>query len=136
MASSKHTSKSASLAAFKIVARFMSGMSQKDLDDLASGAATLVLKRADEQPKQSDLPSLARESPDLDALRDALRATETTEAGFGLLDKAHLTRSELEKMVRSLDLPLLKQDSNRRLGEKIVEALIGSRLNSRAVRGR
>jgi hypothetical protein len=73
---------------------------------------------------------------DYDRLRDDLKAAESTEVGFALIGEGQLNRSELERLARSLDLPVLRQDSVRRLEQKIVKALIGSRLNSRSVRGK
>jgi hypothetical protein len=46
-----------------------------------------------------------------------------------------LTKTELEQIARRLSLPILKQDKAERLRDKILEATIGSRLNSQAIRG-
>jgi hypothetical protein len=102
------------------------------------GKATLMLVRTEESPAQGELAISQQKRGALDYARllDDLRAVESTEAGFTILREAELTRSELERLSRSLDLPVTKQDSAGHLEEKVVEALIGSRLNSRAIRGR
>jgi hypothetical protein len=101
-------------------------------------AATLILARPDTSPRQEEMPIAGSEARklDYDRLRDDLKAAESTEVGFALIGEGQLNRSELERLARSLDLPVLRQDSVRRLEQKIVKALIGSRLNSRSVRGK
>jgi hypothetical protein len=138
MASHQRTGKNTALAALRAVTKVISNMSEGDLEALASGKATLMLVPTEESPGQGELAISQQERRALDyvRLRDDLSAVESTEAGFTILREAQLTRSELERLSRSLDLPVTKQDSAGRLEEKVVEALIGSRLNSRAIRGR
>lgn len=135
---SKRTSKSSALAALKVVAKFVSTMTLEDLEALASGKASLMLTSSAPSSRQEKMAIGDFESRKLyyDRLQAALRAVDSTQEGFTILSEARPTRSELEQLARSLDLPVMKQDTVRRLEEKVVEALIGSRLNSRAVRGR
>jgi hypothetical protein len=138
MASPQRTGKNTALAALRAVTKVISNMSQEDLEALASGKATLMLVGTEESPAQEELGVSQQKRGALDYARllGDLRAVESTEAGFTILREAELTRSELERLSRSLDLPVTKQDSAGHLEEKVVEALIGSRLNSRAIRGR
>lgn len=139
MAYPKRTSsKSTALVVLKAVAKVISAMSQEDVEALESGKATLVLVRSEKPSRQSEMEMEYPESKMavFSRLRDDLSAVETTDAGFAILRDARLTRSELERLTRALDLPVMKQDSVSHLEEKVVEALVGSRLNSRAVRGR
>jgi hypothetical protein len=138
MASRKGSGKVTALAVLRAVTKLISNMSEEELEALASGSASLTITMPETSSRPASRAYDQPESKELDysKLRDELRAAESTEAGFAILDDARLSRSELERMARSLDLPVLKQDSILRLVEKIVEALIGSRLNSRAVRGR
>ena len=73
----------------------------------------------------SDLPKLAQQ----------LRALNSRDEGHALLSSASLTRRELEKLGRLVDTPILKTDNMERLTERIIEACIGSRLSSAAIRG-
>jgi hypothetical protein len=134
----KQEAGSSAAGILKIVAKFISTMSQQDLRDLASGVATLKLVRRERPARQVEMAIGAPGNtvPYYEKLRDELGSVESTIDGHRILRDAQLTRSELEKFARSLDLPVTKKDSIARLEEKIVESLIGSRLNSRAVRGR
>ena len=52
-----------------------------------------------------------------------------------MLSSASLTRRELERLGRLVGTAMLKTDNMERLTEKIIEASIGSRLSSEAIRG-
>jgi hypothetical protein len=73
--------------------------------------------------------------PDLPKLAEELRALNSRDEGHTLLSSASLTRRELEKLGRLLETPILKTDNMERLTERIIEASIGSRLSSAAIRG-
>ena len=64
-----------------------------------------------------------------------MRGLDSLGAGAALLAQANLGRGRLERMARGLDVPISRSDTSTRLVEKIVEALIGARLSSQAVRG-
>lgn len=135
---SKRIEKSPALAALKVVSKFVSTMSLEDLEALASGRAILTLTSSDPSSRQEKMAigDLTSRRFDYSGLQAALKAVDSTREGFKILSEARPTRSELEYLARSLDLPVMKQDTAHRLEEKVVESLIGSRLNSRAVRGR
>ena len=134
----KSSEKAAMLALLKAMTKLASTLSDSDIEALASGEATLTIER------RKAIPTLFVNSPRgrtpdasyLKELRESLATVDSTSAGFEMLNRAGLNRVNLEEVARSLDLPLTKQDSTSRLEEKIIEALIGSRLNSQAVRGR
>jgi hypothetical protein len=73
--------------------------------------------------------------PDLPKLAQELRALTSRDEGHALLSSASLTRRELEKLGRLMETPILKTDNMERLTERIIEASIGSRLSSAAIRG-
>ena len=73
--------------------------------------------------------------PDLPKLVETLHSLNSREDGLALLSSASLTRKELEGLGRLVGTPVLKTDNMERLTEKIIEASIGSRLSSEAIRG-
>jgi len=75
------------------------------------------------------------ESGDFTKLIESIRYLPSREAGVSLIERENLDKRSLERIARHLDLPVLREDSSRRLVQKIVEAIIGSRLNSEAIRG-
>jgi hypothetical protein len=72
---------------------------------------------------------------DLPKLAETLHSLNSRGEGLSLLSSASLTRRELEGLGRILGTPILKTDNMERLTEKIIEASIGSRLSSEAIRG-
>jgi hypothetical protein len=73
--------------------------------------------------------------PDLPTLAKTLQSLNSRDEGDALLLSASLTRRELERLGRLLGTPILKTDNMERLTQKILEASIGSRLSSEAIRG-
>jgi len=80
-----------------------------------------------EKPKQG--------TQDFSTLITSLKSVGTRDAAHKLIEDAALTRSKLTQLARLLDLPARGNDNAARIKEKIVEATIGFRLTSRAIRG-
>ena len=137
MATRAAAAKSVSLSVLKAVMKFVSALRDEEVEALASGSAAIAISIGFKGSQRTGKPYFrtAGQQADLDRLRKELEVSESTRAGLALLEEVALTRAELERMARSLELPVTKHDSVSRLEEKIVEALIGARLNSRAVRG-
>ena len=64
-----------------------------------------------------------------------LQAAKTREEGTAILRALKLTRRQLWEVARARSIHIAKEGSASRMEEKIVEAIIGSRLNSEAIRG-
>ena len=60
----------------------------------------------------------------------------TREAASEILDKLDFNRKELEALARSRSVHVLKDDNVRRIKDKLIEAIVGSKLNSLAIRGK
>jgi hypothetical protein len=71
-----------------------------------------------------------------DALLGQLDKASTREAAFEILERLDLTRKELEGLARPRSVHFTKDDNVQRIKEKLVEAIVGSRLNSLAIRGK
>lgn len=120
----------------RIMTKFTAALSERDFDDLLNGRATLSLSRGRRSSTKKKASAVERSSEELKVVLQRLETASSTQLGLDILRESNLTRAELEKLNRGLDNPVAKQDSVRRLEEKLVEALVGSRLNSNAVRGR
>lgn len=64
-----------------------------------------------------------------------LQTAPDRETGASLLRELSLTKRDLLDLARSRSVHITKEDSLRRIEEKLVEAIIGSKLNSQAIRG-
>jgi hypothetical protein len=110
---------------------------KSDPDQVAAllRSRTAALSGGVERPTQKGLFTRATVPPDLPKLAQELRALNSREEGHALLSEASLTRRELETLGRLIDTPIVKTDNMQRLTERIIEASIGSRLSSAAIRG-
>jgi len=114
--------------------------SMADLEAISEGRATFAVSR-DSAAGRGELRDgelkkrRPRSGKDLAKLAAEVRQLESRDAGLRHLTRAQLTKNELEALARLMDLPVLRDDNSERLRQKIVEASIGARLNSQAIRG-
>lgn len=135
MAKKPNSSRYAAQQAFKTVSRFISSLSDEEFASLLDGSAILKIVPSAAETDHNKLKEKEYTEEEIRRIIDHLQNALTTEDGISILREATLSRTILEKIVRSLDMPVMKQDSVSRLEEKVIEGLVGSRLNSRAVRG-
>lgn len=67
----------------------------------------------------------------LDRLRNAIDRSD----GEVILRDLNLSRRELLDLAHSRSIHIAKEDNVRKIEEKLVESIIGSKLNSKAIRG-
>jgi len=75
------------------------------------------------------------DSTNISAIIESMRHLPSRDAGVSLLERQKLNKRTLEQIARRLDLPVMREDTAGRLIQKIVEATLGPRLNSEAIRG-
>jgi hypothetical protein len=113
--------------------------SDEDFEAILSGQAKLVAPNGSVRVRgkrgaDSVHLGLSREK-ELAGLGEHLRSLESRDEGIALLRGADLQKRDLERLARLMNLPVLREDDAEKLRQKIVEHGIGSRLNSRAIRG-
>lgn len=73
--------------------------------------------------------------PDLSNVAKRLIAANSRQDGHAILTEYKLTRNELSQLGREHSVHIVKGDNISDIEAKIVEALVGSRLSSKAIRG-
>jgi hypothetical protein len=73
---------------------------------------------------------------DFDFIVAQLKNIDSREQAYGILNASCLNKSDLEKIIRLLDLPYNKSFPNERLLDMIVERTVGYRINSRVIQGK
>jgi hypothetical protein len=76
-----------------------------------------------------------RALPDLSALASRILDAQDREEAKEILEREALTRKELTQLGQAHNVHIVKEDKVELIEAKIVEALVGSRLNSKAIRG-
>jgi hypothetical protein len=71
----------------------------------------------------------------LDEVLRKLSEFSTRQEGLEFIGQMDLRRKELEMLAKLRSIHVTKEDTVERIREKLVEALIGARLNSQAIRG-
>lgn len=117
---------------------FLKTLTERDISDIARGAASLQVVRGKRSPKAKK-PKKEAGIPSKTALRQVLEdlhAASDRETGFVRLDQEVATKAALEALARLADLPVQRRDTVDDLRQKIIEATIGYRLRSKAVQGK
>lgn len=114
------------------VATFLRSLTVDEVEDLATGRAKLVLVRPERRKRivEDDL-SIGR----IQEIVASLLAMTKRERGEEYLREVASTRAALTRIAGAMDLPAMKTDNVERLRDRIIEATIGYRLRSDAIRG-
>jgi len=73
---------------------------------------------------------------DFNVLVEKLTSFNSREEASDFLFRTFETKRPLEQLARSLDIPIIKQDKVEILREKIIEATVGARIRSEAIKGK
>jgi hypothetical protein len=113
--------------------------SVEELESLLSGRAEhSILNGLDRVRRKRDsastYPSESRQN-EFREIVTQLRGLTSRNEGLSLLRELNLSKKDLERIARLMDLPVLREDDAEKLRHKIVEQSIGATLNSQAIRG-
>lgn len=118
------------------IAEGVQRLSNEDIDAVIGGRAQLsvsVERPATSSPRRAKGTAQSKVEPSV--IREALACMASREQGAQYLLTAAPTKTALERVARCLDLPVQRGETVDRLREKILEATIGYRLRSQAIRG-
>lgn len=111
--------------------------STEDIDALLTRRAALgiVFPDGTKSPLKRSTAKKIIDGENLIQIVERLRQADSRERGLDLLEEAKLNKKELEALARSIDLPVARDDDAEKLRQRILQATIGARLNSQAIRG-
>jgi hypothetical protein len=120
----------------RALAKAVQSCSDKDIDSLLTGNAELLIVHSNSLPLASNSgDTVVGGIGDFESLIECLKLCASREAALVLLEGTALKRQQLEDLSRKLNIPIIKSDKVDRIRDKIVNNIVGSRLNSRAIRG-
>jgi hypothetical protein len=114
------------------VSNFLRSLTEEQIDDLMTGRVSLTLTSQPAKRRQRKRLSVT----EIERVRTELQTRSSREAGIEYLDNLSLTKETLREIASALDLPTPRDDTIARLKDRIVEATIGYRLRSDAIRSR
>lgn len=106
-----------------------------DLEELLAGNGRLQIRTDKRQEPLYSSSSDASPVVEWSSIANQLRTLPSREEGKKLLSEVASSKAQLERLARAMDLPIAKYESVEQLRDKIIEASIGARLVSRAIRG-
>lgn len=108
-------------------------LSSEDVDKLSDKGYDIELrvvrKRTKDEVEQVPL-------EDFKALVEKLTSFSSRDEASDFLLRTFETKKSVEQLARSLDIPILKQDKVETLRDKIIEATVGARIRSEAIKGK
>lgn len=127
-----------SLAVLQRISEFLADLPEEHLEDLAAGRARLTFipdgasapRAPSPSPKRSASKPAPEPPPEIDTVRDRLAQMQSRDEGRAYL--MSLRRPELVGLSKALGLGA--SGSKSVLTDRIVERMIGARLNSAAIR--
>jgi hypothetical protein len=118
---------------FNNLAKNIQTLPDEDIKDILSGNAKMgivIYKNKSELfARKTELHDM-----EIDEIVKRLRNMTTREEGLDFLKESCHSKPCLILVARSLDLPVQQKDSIARISDKIIEATIGFRLTSKAIR--
>ena len=114
------------------VSNFLRSLTEEQIDDLITGQVSLTLTSQPAKRRQRK----RLDAAEIERIRTELQAKSSREAGMEYLESLSLTREALREIAGALDLPMPRDDTIARLKDRVIEATIGYRLRSDAIRSR
>lgn len=119
----------------RILRKIAAAIEKSDAVELGDFDIEFKPRKTGAKPSRNQLTHAKVRPNEVEYLLHQLNKSPTREAASELLEKLNLTRKELLAVARPRNVHVTKDDDVKRIKEKLVEAAIGSRLNSLAVRG-
>ena len=107
-----------------------------EVDAILNGELELRLVTVDKRSRRKRQNAVTLQVEQLSEIASRLRSLDSREAGERLLGEVAHSKSTLEALARHLDVGVRREDRVDGLVRRIIEATIGFRLSSAAVRGR
>lgn len=114
------------------VSNFLRNLTEAQIDDLIEGRVKITLTGNPRRAQSAKARSNSEE--DAERIINELTSKSTRAEGIALLDSLGLTRASLRDIALAMKLPVPRTDTVSELKDRIVEATIGYRLRSDAIR--
>jgi hypothetical protein len=119
------------------LAEELCALSDIDYRDLLDGKLRLaLLHKNTANPSKKRRGAVHADEHAFAEIAAELQRLSDREAGVSLLHQRCSTKVSLERLARCLDLPVRREDTAENLRDRIIEATIGFRLRSQAIRGK
>lgn len=122
-----------SVSLLRLVAKELQALTPDQRQQLSAGTAKLKLLFEASNTKKEVATST---SVNANELRAQLEECKSRDDARGVLGNLKLSKKELQRISRELDLPVPRDDDAERLVDRIVESIVGFRLRSMAIQGK
>jgi len=132
-----HTREKSRLIAilFRKLANELEALSDSDLEALAHGKQNILSTRDPVRSQKQESKEVAPGHVDIQIVRRQLEELSSREEGEKFLSTQVKHRADLVRLAKAIDIPVTKRHTVAQITEKIVEATIGFKTRSAAIRG-
>ena len=130
------STRDALVALLRVCADCLSELPAGEVDAVLNGELELRLTTVGKRDRRKRQNAVPLQAEQLSEIASRLRSLDSRAAGERLLREVAPSKSALEALARYLDVGVRREDRLDGLVRRIVEATIGFRLSSAAVRGR
>jgi hypothetical protein len=117
----------------RTLAAAVESLSPSELREFADNLGKRITTSFDDTERSSPRDDVNRTR--ISTIMSELHGCETRDEALSLMKVGKLSRRELIEVARTCSVHIAKDDNISRIEEKVVEAIVGSRLNSNAIRG-
>ncbi|HBJ38365.1 MAG TPA: hypothetical protein DDZ51_27155 [Planctomycetaceae bacterium] len=122
-----------SISLLRLVAKELQSLTPEQRQAIAEGTAKLKLTVETASTKK-EVAAIA--SVKTDELRLRLEECKSRDEARSILQELKLSKKELQRISRELELPVPRDDDSERLMDRLIESIIGFRLRSIAIQGK
>lgn len=115
------------------VSNFLKRLTREEIEGLSSGQLRLACVSPRQKRQSSNI--IAVDTVDPEQLRSILSSMDSRDSGYEYLENLGLNKDKLRRLALGLDLPAPHSDTVDKIKDRIIEATIGYRIRSEAIRG-
>lgn len=118
------------------IAKEISRYDDDDLLMLLRGELDIEIKLIKRAPKEAQPRTRTQDhDPIFSSMVEEMKFMKSREEGSAFLQNKGLSKKDLYRMAKHIDISVTNRDSKSVLEDKIIEAIIGFRLRSKAIQG-
>jgi len=116
-------------------ADLLENLDDQDVEKIIRYHSKLLISGTDASKSLKKISPAPLSNTDIDTVRNNLKTVSTRETAEALLNEWAPKKAQLEAVAKALSVPVQKIDTADQIKNKIIDATVGYRLRSHAIRG-
>jgi hypothetical protein len=134
MTKDRSTTKQQFVSLLRHFTRQIQAMDDEDVQRILDGELELEIRTTDRRARSSGKRQRCSDE-EMIRLRDSLGRVRSRECALELIDRTLQSKTDLARFAKAIDVPVPKEASTNDVRDRLVEATVGYRIRSAAIRG-